>query len=117
MNWLNNLKVAYKLLILCIIAAIGMITLGRSGYVSLQDANSDMNTIFSQNLKSIYYIGNCRHAMRYMQGMMLIAIIRDHLPFDQLLYEHKRRNGRRWIHVSYVRRRRPNRHKSASFWF
>ena len=73
MNWLNNLKVAYKLLILCIIAAIGMITLGRSGYVSLQDANSDMNTIFSQNLKSIYYIGNCRHAMRYMQGMMLIA--------------------------------------------
>jgi len=73
MNWLNNLKVAYKLLILCIIAAIGMITLGRSGYVSLQDANSDMNTIFSQNLRSIYYIGNCRHAMRYMQGMMLVA--------------------------------------------
>ena len=47
----------------------------------------------------------------------MFRYIRDHLPFDQLLYEHKRRNGRRWIHVSYVRRRRPNRHKSASFWF
>ena len=50
------------------------------------------------------------------QGDKIIRYIRDHLPFDQLLYEHKRRNGRRWIHVSYVRRRRPNRHKSASFW-
>jgi len=50
------------------------------------------------------------------QGDKMFRYIRDHLPFDQLLYEHKRRNGRRWIHVSYVRRRRPNRHKSASFW-
>ena len=51
------------------------------------------------------------------QGDKIFAYIRDNLPFDQLLYEHKVRNGYRWIHVSYVRRRRPNRHKSASYWY
>ena len=51
------------------------------------------------------------------QGDQMFAFIRDNLQFDQLLYEHKVRNGLRWIHVSYVRRRRPNRHKSSSFWY
>ncbi|MBQ9615330.1 MAG: methyl-accepting chemotaxis protein [Selenomonadaceae bacterium] len=73
MQWIRNLKVAYKLLILCAIAAIGMAFMGRSGYNALQTANQEMNTLFTQNLKSVYYVGNCRHAMRYMQGMMLIA--------------------------------------------
>ena len=50
------------------------------------------------------------------QGDKMFRYIRDNLPYDQLLYEHRRRNGCSWIHVSYVRRRRPNRHKAASYW-
>ncbi len=73
MNFINNLRVAYKLLILCVIGAVGMATLGYSGYSAMQDTTRDLNTISREKLKSIYYIGNCRHAMRYMQSMMLIA--------------------------------------------
>lgn len=73
MQWINDLKVAYKLLILCVIAALGMAIIGYSGYSSLQESKRDMDIMFNQNMKSLYYVGNCRHAMRYMQGMMLIA--------------------------------------------
>ena len=35
MSFVNNLRVAYKLLILCVIGAIGMAILGYSGYSAL----------------------------------------------------------------------------------
>ena len=65
MSFVNNLRVAYKLLILCVIGAIGMAILGYSGYSALQDTTRDLNAISGEKLKSVYYIGNCRHAMRY----------------------------------------------------
>ena len=73
METFRNLKVAYKLLCLCVIAAIGLAIMIRSDYSAMQESKDDMETMFSQNVRSLYQIGNCRHAMRYMQGMMLIA--------------------------------------------
>ena len=73
MRWIENLQVAYKLLILCFVAALGMAIIGYSGYSALQESKEGMNIMTSRHGKSLYYLGNCRHAMRYMQGMMLIA--------------------------------------------
>ena len=73
MEAFRNLKVAYKLLCLCLIAAIGIAIMGRSDYGAMQDSKNGMETMFNRNVRSLYCIGNCRHAMRYMQGMMLIA--------------------------------------------
>ena len=73
MQVFRNLKVAYKLFCLCIIAAIGIAIMGLSDYGVMQDSKNDMTSMFNNNVRALYYIGNCRHGMRYMQGMMLIA--------------------------------------------
>ena len=44
---MNNLKVAYKLLILVIVAVLAMITLGHGGYSTIIKAQNDMTVMYS----------------------------------------------------------------------
>lgn len=73
MGFFRNLSVKGKLLSLAVIAAIGLLFMVRSAYVSMEESKTDMGKMFTQNVRALYAIGNSRHAMRYMQGMMLIA--------------------------------------------
>ena len=36
------------------------------------------------------------------KGKRLFNYIKDHLPFDQLIWEHNPKTGSYWVHVSYV---------------
>lgn len=46
------------------------------------------------------------------KGRKWFNYIRDHLPFDQLIWEHNSKTGTWWVHVSYVYPDfGPNRHK------
>jgi hypothetical protein len=36
------------------------------------------------------------------KGKKWFAYIRDHLPFDQLIWEHNPKTGAYWVHVSFV---------------
>jgi hypothetical protein len=36
------------------------------------------------------------------KGKKWFAYIRDHLPFDQLIWEHNPKTGSYWVHVSFV---------------
>ena len=67
MSWLNNVRVAYKFVILNIIAILGMIIIGALGYTTVMQAQEDLDTISQTYLKGIFEIGRCRHAMRYAQ--------------------------------------------------
>lgn len=73
MQFFRDLSVKGKLLSLAVIAAIGLLFMVRSAYVSMEESKNDTDKMFTQNVRALYAIGNCRHAMRYMQGMMLIA--------------------------------------------
>ena len=73
MQFFRDLSVKGKLLSLAVIAAIGLLFMVRSAYVSMEESKTDTDRMFTQNVRALYAIGNCRHAMRYMQGMMLIA--------------------------------------------
>lgn len=35
-------------------------------------------------------------------GRKIFEYIKDHLPFDQLIWEHNPKTGSYWVHVSYV---------------
>lgn len=72
MGWINNIKVAYKLLILAIVAVIGMLSIGYSGWSALSKAQSDMDNMYQKSVKGLEYIGNIRYGMRYAQGMTVI---------------------------------------------
>ena len=73
MSWMNNIRVAYKLLILNVIAIIGMIIIGMVGYFAVMQAQSDLQTISQTYLKGIFEIGRCRHAVRYAQVQTILA--------------------------------------------
>ena len=85
MQWMNNMRVAYKLLILNIIALFGMIVIGSVGYNAVMQAKSDLDTVSNKYLKAIYYIGRCRHAVRYAQVQSTLAP----LTIDQTLFQNR----------------------------
>ncbi|MBR1859710.1 MAG: methyl-accepting chemotaxis protein, partial [Selenomonadaceae bacterium] len=73
MNWMDNLKVAYKLIILNIVALVGMVAIGGFGYFALQDAKDSIERMYQVNLKNIDLAGQARHAMRMSQLQALLA--------------------------------------------
>ena len=73
MGWMDNLKVAYKLLILNVIALIGMVVIGTAGYFALQDASDAIDRMYQVNLKNIDLAGQARHAMRMSQLQAILA--------------------------------------------
>ena len=73
MGWMDNLKVAYKLLILNVIALIGMVVIGAAGYFALQDASTEIDRMYQVNLKNIDLAGQARHAMRMAQLQAILA--------------------------------------------
>ena len=50
---MNNIKVAYKLLILAVIAIMAMLAIGYTGYSYLDKANSEMDVMYQQKLRSV----------------------------------------------------------------
>ena len=85
MSWLNNVRVAYKLVILNAIAIIGMIVIGLVGYFAVMQAQHDLQTISQTYLKGIFEIGRCRHAMRYAQVQTTLGP----LTTDPSLYQER----------------------------
>ena len=83
MSWLNNMRVAYKLLLLNIIALVGMIVIGLVGYFAVMEAQQDLDKISQTYLKGIFEIGRCRHAVRYAQVQAVLAP----LTVDPALYQ------------------------------
>ena len=83
MSWMNNMRVAYKFVLLNVIALIGMLVIATVGYFAIMDAKKDMDVISQTYLKGIFEIGRCRHAVRYAQVQTILA------PFsiDQALYQ------------------------------
>ena len=73
MGWMDNLKVAYKLLILNAIALIGMVVIGTAGYFALNDASNAIDRMYQVNLKNIDLAGQARHAMRMAQLQAILA--------------------------------------------
>ena len=73
MGWMDNLKVAYKLIILNIVALVGMVAIGGFGYFALQDAKDSIERMYQVNLKNIDLAGQARHAMRMSQLQALLA--------------------------------------------
>ena len=73
MGWMDNLKVAYKLLILNAIALIGMLVIGIAGFFALDDASTAIDRMYQVNMKNIDLAGQARHAMRMAQLQAILA--------------------------------------------
>lgn len=58
MGWINDVKVSFKILILAVIAAVALLSVGYTGYSMLDQANYRMSKMYNQKLK------NMRRSMR-----------------------------------------------------
>ena len=67
MGLMDNMKVAYKLLVLNVVACIGLIVVGIMGYNAVQTAKDDMEVMYNRYLHSVYYVGRMRYNIRYAQ--------------------------------------------------
>ncbi len=77
MQWMNNMKVAYKLLILDIVALICTAILGMIGYAAVDEAKSKLETMYSKYFQAIYNVGRVRYNVRYAQIQAAMAPLSD----------------------------------------
>ena len=74
MNWLHNIRMAYKILCLSIVAAIGMAAIAYTGYHYLAKTESSMKIMFEQKMPAKQYLSDCHVTVRKIQAGMLEAI-------------------------------------------
>ena len=74
MGWMNNIKVAYKIVLLVLIAVIGMAIIGFTGYLFLNKAGKDMDTMYTHKLQAIRILGEQVDSMRVIQVRAMQAI-------------------------------------------
>lgn len=64
---MNNVKVAYKILLLVVIAFLGMAIIGFRGWSSLSKAGDEMDNMYSRHLQTIQMLCDEIEAMRVIQ--------------------------------------------------
>jgi len=75
MGWVNNIKVAYKLLILVVIAGIAMALIGHGGYTAVNESDDDMSIMYNQKMKAVACIGEAKYMMRDMQSRAALSMV------------------------------------------
>ena len=84
MSWMNDMKVAYKLVILNIVALVGMFAIGAAGYISLQNAKEAIARMYEVNLTNIDLAGKSISAMRMAQLQCMLAPLNSDPTMYQL---------------------------------
>ena len=84
MSWMNDMKVAYKLVILNVVALLVMFAIGMAGYMSLQNAKDAIARMYEVNLTNIDLAGKARHAMRMAQLQSALAPLNPDMSQYQL---------------------------------
>ena len=85
MGFMNNMKVASKLLILNVVALIGLLIVAAMGYSAVNTAAEDMDLMYTRYLHSVYQVGRMRHSVRYAQVQSIIAP----MSADPQLYQNR----------------------------
>ena len=81
MKWINDIKVAYKILLLVVIAALSMAAIGYRGYAMIGSSRDSLEAMYQQNMQQLYCIGEAKYMMRDMQTRAVLALAAD--PADK----------------------------------
>ena len=82
---MNNIRVSFKILILVIIAAIAMATIGYQGYTAIRKANADMDIMYNQKLQAMYRLGEQKFIVRDIQTRAVLSMsAKDAARFKEL---------------------------------
>lgn len=88
MNWLNNLKVGNKLLVLIIISIIALIGVGTTGYYYLNKTSISMEKMYTDKLIAVQLVSENRiHARRIESNTFGLMLTTDEKENQKLLAE------------------------------
>jgi len=68
MNWLRNLKIAGKLLVLIVVAVVSLGAVGLTGYYYLSKANGDMDAMYQNRLLPVEWLNDNRNQARAIEA-------------------------------------------------
>ena len=71
----KDVKVAYKILVLVVIAGIAMAMIGYTGYSSLQSAGADLDNMYTRKLTAVRLLGDEINNMRIVQVNTIRAVL------------------------------------------
>jgi len=74
MNWLSNVRMAYKILCLVLVAAVGLAAVSFTGFSSLRQSQDNVSTVVNVYLPARQELADNELNMRKMQSAMLEAI-------------------------------------------
>ena len=74
MGWIRNMRVVYKILVLVIVAALGMIAIGFQGWSALNQSRDGLELVYKENLQQVDRIGEAKYMMRDMQSRAALAM-------------------------------------------
>ncbi|MBP2626878.1 MAG: tlpA2 [Firmicutes bacterium] len=75
MNWLRNLKVAGKLVVLIMVAMISLGIVGFTGYHYLLEANEDMDAMYKERLLPVQWLNDNRNHSRAIEGDIFMLML------------------------------------------
>lgn len=75
MNWLNNLKVGKKLMLLILLALVSLFSVGYGGYHYLLSSNNDMNSLYANRLLPGEWLNECRVQARAISADLFELMI------------------------------------------
>jgi len=76
MNFLNNMKVSLKLSVLILIALLSMGVIGYTGYYYLQQSNTNMNTMYADQLVPIELINENRSFINRVNAAVIELMLK-----------------------------------------
>ncbi|MBO6177981.1 MAG: methyl-accepting chemotaxis protein [Selenomonadaceae bacterium] len=65
---MDNIKVTHKLFALVAVAILAMIAIGVKGWMSLNQADADVNHLRARNIESVEYLGNLAEILQGVRG-------------------------------------------------
>ena len=71
----DNIKVAFKLLLIVAVAAIAMIVISFVGYRSLNNADNAMATMYNREMQGVQHLGKAVEQSRIMMVKTLQAVM------------------------------------------
>lgn len=81
MDWIKNLKISHKLLVLIVLSLVFVVFVGLVGYLFTAKANQGIKKIYSENLKTISSLGTIRG--NYEQGIADVLYLYDDISLSQ----------------------------------
>ena len=71
---MNSLKVAHKIILMVIVAAVGLVVVGFVGFRSLGDTGDELKRMYDRELTAVSYLGEAIERMRVIQVRSMQAV-------------------------------------------